>query len=552
MPDLATTHVSVFRRIERIESRHRHGDDARVCGLNRRLACSLSRPRAVLVAVLAVAVQGIVQPGWALAADEVPGSELCQGPLSRIEFVGNRVTSSQFMLRELALRPGEICSMDRVVDGVQRLLDLDLFKSVRAELVRVVSSEGPDLAAALPVDPGTTAPQPEFVDDSVQAVKLSFEDEPAFGNDGPLDDGLHNALPEDLPPAPEPDIHGHDGSEVELRYIVQEKFYFLGVPRLSRASDGEVRAGLSLQWDNFLGRLHELKITSEWRQEDEGRGRGGFVHGLDYNVPRFLESPYGLGVRFRVESREVDLAQDDVDYGEGRREAQAIGLNLSRWLNRSESVQGLRVFLGSTLEHREYTVALGGLGPLTDGTDLGWSVGLEHRQIHRDRYRRIGHRLGASLRWSSSSFGSDFDWTRFDAWAVRYVPLGSELNNLNVRVSLGISDGAPFGERFYAIGGGDILRGVAKGERDGDVRLLFNVEYLDPWYVRPHLRSVVFLDGGNVWLHDDVDVTDLEWRGGVGLRWKLDSLSKTDLRIDVAWDADKGEVVPYVSTSLTF
>ena len=493
------------------------------------------------------------------AADEIPGSELCRGEITRIVFLGNDVTTPEVMLRELALRPGEVCSLDRVVDGVQRLLDLELFRSVRAELVLVLDASNPDFAAALPVDAELEAQVRAQVRAQAgaqaraqaRAQKLSFADDP-FGKRGGFDRGLHDALPEASPPVNTQEATRPGEPQVELRYIVRERFYFLGVPRLSRTSDGEVRAGLSLQWDNFLGRLHKLKVTSEWRQEDEGRGRGGFVHGLDYDVPLFLESPYGLGVRLRAESREVDLALDNIDYGEGRREAQAVSAYLLRWLTPGGDVQGVRVFFGGGIENRRYTVGSGELGPLTDGVNIDWRIGVENRQIRRHRFRRTGHLYGASLRFSSSTVGSDFDWTRVDAWGVLYQPIGSDLANLNMRVSLGVSDKAPFGERFYAIGGGDLLRGMVKGAREGDVRLLINVEYLDPWYVRPTLRSVLFVDGGNVWRHNDIDVTDLEWRGGVGLRWKLNALSKTDLRFDVAWDSDKGKVVPYLSTSLTF
>ncbi len=437
------------------------------------------------------------------AADEIPNSDMCEGILSRISFRGNRVTRPQIMLRELALQAGDECSIDRIVDGVQRLADLGLFRSVHAEIVPRATQDRPPLGAALSTD----------------------------------------ALPDDS-------RQGFDG--IELQYVVKEKFYFIGLPRLSRTSDGEVRAGISLEWDNFLGRLHKMQLVSEWRQEDEGRGRGGFVHELDYDVPRWLSTDYGFSVRLRGESRQVDLAVDGVDYGEGRRDARAAGVTLARWLNASDGVQGLRMIFGAGVEQREYDISSGGLGPLRGGVDLHWRVGLESRRVHRDRYRRTGHRIGSSLRFASSAMGSDFDWVRLDTWMAAYRPVGQNFSNLNAKVSLGLSDNAPFGERFYSIGGGDLLRGMTKGSREGDIRLVANVEYLVPWYKRPTLRGVVFADVGNVWLRDEVDLLDLEWRGGLGIRWKLEALSNTDMRIDVAWDPDEQTLTPYISTSLTF
>lgn len=431
------------------------------------------------------------------SADEIPGLEWCDGPIARITFSGNRVTRAQVMLRELQLQAGEDCSVDRVVDGLQRLSDLGLFRGVRAEFIPV-ADDSPELGAA-----NASLPYPA-------------------------------------------------GSPVELRYIVREKFYFLGVPRFSRTSDGEIRAGASLQWDNFLGRLHELKLVSEWRQEDEGRGRGGFVHSIEYNVPRFLQSDYGFRVRLRAEDRQVDLAVGGEDFGEGRQDGQALGLTMARWLNGNDGVQGLRVFFGATIEQRDYTVESGELGVLQSGRSLDWRIGLESRNVQVGRFRRIGHRIGGTLRVASESLGSDFDWTRLDLWASHFRPIGNTLSNLNTRVSLGVSDSAPFGELFYSIGGGEVLRGIAKNAREGDMRLLLNVEYLRPWYTRPALRSVVFADVGNVWRRDELDLLDLEWRMGVGLRWKFEAVSNTDLRIDLAWDQDEGAVIPYISTSLTF
>lgn len=440
----------------------------------------------------------LLQPSGVRAADEIPGIELCDGPISRITFTGNRVTQPQVMLRELELQPGEACSVDRVIDGMQRLADLGLFRAVRAEFVPSEDGVTPPLGAATPFDPAVAT------------------------------------------------------RGVELRYVVREKFYFVGVPRFSRTSDGEIRVGASLQWDNFLGRLHELKLVSEWRQEDEGRGRGGFVHSIEYDVPRFLQSDYGFRIRLRAEDRQVDLAVGGEDFGEGRQNGQVLGLTLARWLNANNGVQGLRVLFGVTAEQREYRVDAGALGPLRGGVSLDWRIGVESRRVQVERFRRIGHRIGGRFRVASDSLGSDFNWTRLDAWASFYRPIGNTLNNFNAQVSVGLSDGAPFGELFYSIGGGEVLRGIAKGAREGDIQLLVNLEYLSPWFLRPSLRSVVFADIGNVWRRNAVDLLDLEARAGVGLRWKLEALSKTDLRLDLAWDPDDERLIPYISTSLTF
>ena len=126
----------------------------------------------------------------ALAADAIPGEQWCDRTIDNIRFAGNKVTRAQVIERELVQREGELCSLDDIIDGIQNIMDLGLFKSIRAEL--------------------------DLVDELLT-----------------------------------------------LRYIVGEKIYFLPLPRFSRTSDGELRMGAQLRWDNFMGRLHQLKLTSE-------------------------------------------------------------------------------------------------------------------------------------------------------------------------------------------------------------------------------------------------------------------------------------------------
>ena len=99
--------------------------------------------------------------------------------VGRIEFAGNRVTRPEVLARELTQRRGEICSLDDVIDGIQSLMDLGLFRSVRAE--------------------------------------LELERRPFAVGGG-----------------------GSAGEVLVLRYIVREKLFFLAIPRLSRTSDGEL------------------------------------------------------------------------------------------------------------------------------------------------------------------------------------------------------------------------------------------------------------------------------------------------------------------------
>lgn len=340
--------------------------------------------------------------------------------------------------------------------------------------------------------------------------------------------------------------------QLQLQFTVTERFYFLAIPRFSRTSDAELRAGVQLRFDNFLGRLHQMRITSESRKEDDGDGPGGFVHSLDYNIPRFFGSDYGLSLELASDRREVNLDLDGTQFGTGQSETQTLALVANRWMNKSRGVQGLRYFFGFRYRQRALDVVAGTAGPYRGGTDLTAIIGAEKKQLHQDQYRRRGTVIGGSLSFANDNTGSDFNYTRADLYAAAYLPLNNGIRNINVRGRLGISDGTAFGESSYSIGGGELLRGMQAGQHSGDMLAAVNVEYLQAWFNYPQWRWVLFGDIGNVYKRDNINLLKLRARGGVGLRWKLLSLSNTDLRIDLAWDANRERVQPYVSSNLTF
>lgn len=414
-----------------------------------------------------------------LAADAIPGEQWCDRKVDRIGFSGNRITRDPVLRRELAQQTGTDCLLDDVIDGIQNIMDLGLFKSVRAQL---------DLA----------------------------------------DD------------------------ELTLRYIVVEKIFFLPIPRFSRTSDGELRLGAQLRWDNFLGRLHQLKLTSEKRQEDDGRGRSGYVHKVDYQVPRFFGSRYGMSLSAASERRNTELARDGMVFGDALKQSRKLRWQLARWLGAEQGVRGLSYFVGMGLEQRDYEVRTGTLGPFSGGRDFSVLTGFTVQRVHQDDYRRRGHTYGASLQVADKFLGTDFRYARLDIFSRWYLPLDRPQTNLNIQARVGLSDRSPYGERTYEIGGGDLLRGMQSGHVTGNILTLLNVEYLSGFFTYPAWRWLLFTDIGNVYLPGEFSLLDQKIRAGAGLRWKLESLTNADLRLDAAWDPDKGKFTPYVSTSLTF
>lgn len=421
----------------------------------------------------------MVCSGYAGAADAIPGEQWCDRTVVSIVLAGNDVTRDHVIQRELPQRVGSPCSLDNIIDGVQNILDLGLFQSVRAELH--------------------------------------------------LDE---NAL--------------------VLRYIVKEKIFFLPIPRFSRTSDGELRLGAQLRWDNFMGRLHQLKLTGEKRQENDGRGRTGYVHSMDYVVPRFFQSSYGLSVSLASERRNVELAENAVVFGEALRRSQRGEWRLARWSNDNNGIKGLSYFTGFGVEHREYEIRSGNTGPFRDGKNVNLIAGFDIKQIHQDTYRRRGSHYSAYLSMADKLLGGDFRYVRTDVQARWYIPLDRPETNLNVQLRVGLSSAAPFGERTYSIGGGDMLRGMQGDTATGNFLTLANLEYLSGFFAYPAWRWLIFADIGNVFNRGEVNLLDQHIRLGSGLRWKLARLTNTDIRLDLAWDPRRSKITPYLSTSLTF
>jgi len=118
---------------------------------------------------------GFMAPTWAADTAET---------ISEIRFLGNDTTRPEIMLQEMLVRVGEPVDPARIEQSRQAIMDLELFKSVKAEL----------LAA---------------------------------------------------PPGP------------VLQITVDEKIYFLPIPKLNRSDDG-VGYGAQLRFDNLAGLNQKL------------------------------------------------------------------------------------------------------------------------------------------------------------------------------------------------------------------------------------------------------------------------------------------------------
>jgi hemolysin activation/secretion protein len=130
---------------------------------------------------------------------------------------------------------------------------------------------------------------------------------------------------------------------------------------------------------------------------------------------------------------------------------------------------------------------------------------------------------------------------------------GRQHETLDVQFRLGLSSDPLFGTPSYSLGGSSTLRGYPASSFTGNAYVLANLEYFAPFGRYYPLRGGVFVDIGNAYpSNSDLDFSDLKTGMGVGLRLKLKSFVKIDLRVDYAYAPDTGDKKVYAGTKEVF
>ncbi|OOG23041.1 outer membrane protein assembly factor [Thioalkalivibrio denitrificans] len=409
---------------------------------------------------------------WAVwsAAQAVPP------PVLEIAFEGNRVTRASVLRQELLIREGDPADPGAIEASRQSLMNLGLFKDVRAETASVEGG-------------------------------------------------------------------------VVLTYHLAEKYFYFVLPRLSRSADGDLRYGGEVRADNVFGLNHRLRLRFDIDEAASGTEQRDERLSLGYRVARVPGTRFGAGLDLGMGDRTKSPSGGN-DSDRYRERYRYTGLSLSRWLDRRGPSRGWRLDTGVRWESRRYQ-ALDSEAELPDaGEDVSWRVGVRFTDVADLGVRREGVEYGGGVTLGVPDLGANRDHQRFDLFYRRYRGLGGELpSNLNYQVRAGWANDTPFGQTAYSVGDSSSLRGYKRDYREGDVRLLLNMEYLRPLFGNPNVRGVLFADAGGVWPSNDVDLSDMLASAGIGLRVNLRWFVSTELRVDAAY-GDEGRV--YVGTSHTF
>ena len=344
------------------------------------------------------------------------------------------------------------------------------------------------------------------------------------------------------------------GYGVRLTFEVDEKYYLLPLPRLSRSSDGDISLGGQLRFDNLLGLNHKLRVTLEREKADEGRGRETDQLRVDYAVPRLIGTRWGVRARIAEERHPVSTDADAGVLGEWSRSDAQLQLGARRQLDDlTPSNPGWSIAFGISHNERQHEPLDDSGSPLpAGGQDRSLSLALDYSDVHAGRYRRFGRAWGGSITLGGQLSGGDYAYSSVRMYYRAFLPLSEAADNLNMSFSLGFANGSAWDLPRFSLGGSSSIRGIEAGSLVGDTMLLYKVEWLRGLRDHQSFRLLGFVDVGNTWRRYHIDPTDLEATIGGGFRWKIDAFVNTNLSVDIGYHPKSGDYKIYAGTSASF
>ena len=141
---------------------------------------------------------------------------------------------------------------------------------------------------------------------------------------------------------------------------------------------------------------------------------------------------------------------------------------------------------------------------------------------------------------SNPAFGSDFNWTRFQAHLRYAYPLGD--HQIRARAVVGSATAPLPIQRQFVMGGIGTLNGYPLYAFAGDAGLLFNIDFLYHLlnFGNHSFSAALTLDEGQVWnLSENPRGFDPKGSVGIGLQYETD-VDVFRFNVAKAFDAEQG------------
>jgi outer membrane protein assembly factor BamA len=344
---------------------------------------------------------------------------------------------------------------------------------------------------------------------------------------------------------------------VVLRFIVKEKYYILPVPKLNRDDDNNISLGAEISLDNLAGLNQQLKLRYETEDADALSGGKNESNFLSFNYPRMFGGPYQFQTEIVQNRQPVEEVSGTTVTSLHELEAWTASLQLSRWLAPRGPSRGWQVGTGLIWRRNGYDYVSGApTDTYQDARAVGISAVGQFLDVRDYLFSRSGKEYGYLGEYGVPALGSDTQYMRHEFFYRKYILLeGRPHQNIEFQGRLGLASGDIFAgnEHAYSLGGSKTLRAYSTGSFTGDSFVLFNLQYLRPFFDYYPLRGAVFLDVGNAYPNNEpINLGDLKWDVGIGLRLRLKSFVKIDLRVDVAYAYDTGEYKVFAGTKEVF
>ncbi len=341
---------------------------------------------------------------------------------------------------------------------------------------------------------------------------------------------------------------------VEITFQVDEKRFWYVVPVFSRGSDGDITWGVRLQMDNLFGRNNELTMRAKQTDLKDTDIQEEKTLELEYFYPRLFGSAYDLRIQYDYDEADIEERRENLA-GDYLREKETFGASISKWLSEKGPSKGMRMTLGFRSDTYDHEFLRGDPNLFSDLTVNSIVGGIEYIDVLDHGSYRSGTHYGLQVEQANSLLNSDRTITTQNLFMRRYIPLDKERrHNLNFQLKLGTTSESLFGDATYQITGGTAVRGYQRDSIEGNAYYLGNLEYLRPVGERENLRSAYFIDVGDAFDDfGDFTLRNPKFGIGAGLRWKIRSFVRTDIRIDVAHGlGSEGETKVYAGTRATF
>jgi len=343
---------------------------------------------------------------------------------------------------------------------------------------------------------------------------------------------------------------GPDGSIVNIH--VKEKYYILPVPKLNRDDENKISYGAEVTVDNLNGLNQQLKVRYETEKAETVTDGQIDTYVMSFIYPRIVGSAWAFSAESTLTRQPVENLSSVYEL-----DSWAASVRFSRWLNLRGPSRGWLIGSGVVWRQNSYEYRA---GPETDAfvsaSAVGVPASIQFIDVDDYLFSRKGVDYGYAGEYGAPILGSDTHYNRHELYYRRYFLIpGLAHQNIDTQFKLGLSSGNQFPNESaaYSLGGSKTLRAYKTGSVAGNAYTLINAQYLAPLFGYKPLRGVVFVDVGNAYpSNTELHLGKVLWDVGVGLRLRLKSFVKIDLRVDAAWNPDTGETRVFAGTRDVF